>query len=136
VYSVFFKMSEIISNVLFGIAERIFLKEKERFREEYRFTIKPSHGWIFTQTADKYFAEYRGNRILFRPRFAILKESEHLKNLPVTSEMREPERVYISWREVASEEFFKDVEELFKALERGKGRKTGKRKVAPTTKGG
>jgi len=40
-YSVFFKMSEIISNVLFGIAERIFLREKERFREEYKITIKP-----------------------------------------------------------------------------------------------
>ena len=132
-YSVFFKMSEIISNVLFGIAERIFLREKERFREEYRITIKPvSQGWMFTQTADKYFAEYRGNRILFRPRFAILKESELLRNLPVTREKREPERVYVSWREVASDEFFKDVEELFKVVS---GR--GKKQVAPTTsKGG
>ena len=131
-YSVFFKMSEIISNVLFGIAERIFLKERERFREEYKLTIKPvSQGWLFTQTADKYFAEYRGNKILFRPKFAILTESEFVKKLPTTREKREPEKVYVSWKEVASEEFFKDVEELFKVV--GRERK----KVAPTTsKGG
>lgn len=132
-YSVFFKMSEIISNILFGVAERIFLKEKERFREEYGLTIKPlSQGWMFTQTADKYFAEYRGSRLMFRPKFAVLTESELLRKLPVVTGRREPERVYVSWREVASDDFFKDVEELFKVV----GKKSGKQ-VAPTTsKGG
>lgn len=129
-YSVFFKMSEIISNVLFGIAERIFLKEGKRFREEYKLTIKLPQGWLPTQTADKYFAEYRGRNILFRPRFVVLSESE-MKKLPRIGEKREPERVYVSWKEAASEGFFKDVEELFKVV--GKERKSVE---GTTSKGG
>jgi len=131
-YSVFFKMSEIITNVLFGIAERAFLKEKRGFREEYRLTIAPLQGWALTQTADRYFAEYRGNRLKFRPRFAILTESESLKGLPLVTGKREPERVYVSWKEVASDDFFRDVEELFKMV----SRREGKRVAPSTSKGG
>jgi len=118
-YSVFFKMSEIITNVMFGIAERLFLKGEEGFKVEYRLSLRPTaQGWMFTQTADRYFAEYRGIRHLFRPKFPILVESEMLKRLPVTAERREPEKIYVSWREAASEGFFRDVEELAKLIQK------------------
>ncbi len=117
-YSVFFKMSEIITNVIFGIVERIFLKEKEMFRVEYKLSIRPTEGWLFTQTADRYFAEYRGRELLFRPKFPLLRESESLRRLPTVAEKREPERIYVTWREVASEDFFKDVEELTKRIQK------------------
>lgn len=128
-YSVFFKMSEIFSNILFGIAERVFLKEKQPFKDVVKYTLDGLDvGWIFTQTADKYFAEYRGKRLGFRPKFALLTETQ-TKNLTVLRGRTEPERVYVTWREAASEDFFKDVEQLFK-LAKGKS-------VEPTTsKGG
>jgi len=126
-FSVFFRMSEIITNILFGISERLFIKKKP-FVEEYKIRINPlRRGWIFTQTANRYFAEYRGNAIMFRPRLALVHETDTIKRLPFTVEKVEPERVYVSWREVASEQFFKDVEELFKVA-RGEGKK-----VAPAT---
>jgi len=130
-YSVFFKMSEIFTNVLFGIAEKIFLKEKP-FKEEIKYTLKPiDSGWIFTQTADKYFVEFRGKRLLFRPKFAIIRETDELRKLPVVRGKTEPERVYVSWKEVASDEFFKDVETLFRMV------KGERKKVEPSTsKGG
>lgn len=128
-YSVFFKMSEIFSNVLFGIAERLFLKEKP-FKEEAKYTLRLDGGWRYKQAADKYFLEFRGRWLNFKPRFAVLQESDSIKTLPKLVGKTEPERVYISWKELASDEFFKDVDVLFRMV--------GEReKVEPTTsKGG
>ena len=127
-FSVFFRMSEIISKILFGISERLFIKREKPFVEEYKLRINPlERGWMLTQTADRYFAEYRGKAIMFRPRLPVIHETNTIRRLPFTAGKREPEKVYVSWREVASEQFFKDVEELFKRVG-GKGRK-----VAPAT---
>ena len=39
-FSVFFHMSEFMTNVIFGILERVMLGEKPAFVEEFRLTFK------------------------------------------------------------------------------------------------
>ena len=128
-YSVFFRMSEIITNILFGLFEKMMLKEKETFKEMSKYSLSlTDKGWIYTQQADRYFVEYRGNKLMFRPRIPVIHETESIKRIPVILGKSEPERIYISWKEAASDEFFKDVEALFKMVK--------KHQVGGTTKGG
>jgi len=120
-FSVFYHMSEFMVNVLFGIAERVFLK-KPTFVEEYKITLKNlDRGWILSTVADRRYAEYRGKNIMFRPKFAFLHETSTVKKLPTIVEQRKPEAVYVTWSEVASDDFFKDVEVLFKRVRERQG---------------
>jgi hypothetical protein len=58
------------------------------------------------------FAELRG-RHAFYPKF-LVEEGMKVK------EQAEGERIYMSWRELASEKFFEDVEKMFEMLQKRK----------------
>ena len=119
-YSIFFKMSEIIVNITFALLERIFLKKEETlFKEQIGITIAPTTGFAIAQEIDRYFAEYRGKYLKFKPKFPVYTERD-IKKLPLTRGKMEPEALYISWKELASDTFFKDVEVMFKKLGGGR----------------
>jgi len=112
-------MSEFITNVLLNIVEKIVIGEKPAFVEEIHLTFrKPEHGWVVAAVGDQVFAEYRGKNILFRPRFSILHETDAIRNMHFIRKPTAHERVYIPWREAASDNFFKDIEALFKRAQK------------------
>lgn len=122
-FSVFFHMSEFIMNVLFGIVERIAIGKRPTFVGEVHLTImKPEHGWVVAAVGDQVFAEYRGKNILFRPKFSIMHETDAVKGLYFIRKTPSHEKVYISWKEAASDNFFKDIEALFKRVQKHEGR--------------
>lgn len=117
-FSVFFHMSEFMINVIFAILEKVMLGEKPAFVEEYRFTLqKPEHGWVMSAIGDEVFAEYRSKNLFFRPKLSVLHQTEAIKNMRFIREPIPHERIYMHWRETASDTFFKDVEALFKRIQ-------------------
>jgi hypothetical protein len=119
-------MSEFITNVLFNIFERLVLGEKPTFVEDVHLTIKmPENGWILGAIGEQVFAEYRGRNILFRPKFSVLHETDTLKDIHFIRQHTDHERVYITWREAASDNFFKDVEYLFRRVQKQESRAEG-----------
>lgn len=117
-FSVFFHMSEFMTNVIFGILERVMLGEKPAFVEEFRLTFaKDDYGWVLSAVGDSAFAEYRGKNILFKPRIPVLHRTETVSEMPFIKEGATHERVFVHWRDVASENFFRDVETLFKRVQ-------------------
>ncbi len=120
-WSVFFHMSQFILDVVFSIIER-YIGEERAFVEEVKLTFgQPQSGWLFGAISNDAFAEYRSRNFLFRPRVTLMHETEAMKLVTVVTESRPHERVYVSWKEAASDDFFKDVETLFKRVQKVKG---------------
>ena len=120
-YTVFYYMGEFISKVIFKILES--LTKKPLYKEEYRLTLEKvrESGWIGGAVAYTPYIEYRSPNLLFRPRLWIYHETEAVKNLQFLKDLREHETVYVGFKELASDNFFKDVTELFKLLRKEQG---------------
>jgi len=120
-FSVFFHMSEFMTNVIFGIIERVVVGKKPAFVEEFRITFRhDDYGWVLGAVGDSAFAEYRGRSIIFKPRIPILHQTETIAEMKFQKEGGTHERVFVHWRDVASDNFFKDVEALFKRVQQQK----------------
>ncbi len=128
-YSVFSQMAVFIVEIAIAIAEKLFLKKEEVFVPEIRLTFEtPGYGWVAGAIGDMRFTEYRAKNFLFRPRMSVMFDTETVRSMKFVRELGEHERIYVSWKEAASDEFFKEVQTLFKRMK--------KEEVAPATKGG
>jgi hypothetical protein len=77
-------------------------------KEEVSVSLAPALNLV--RSGD--FAELRG-RHAFYPKF-LIEDGMKVK------EQAEGERIYLSWRELASEKFFEDVEKMFEMLQKKK----------------
>jgi len=119
VFSVFYHMSEFITNVVFELLSRYVLGERPAFEEKFGLTVQiPEHGWVPSAIGNQVMAEYRAKNFHFMPRFTILHETDTVRGMKFIREQRPHERVYVSWRDVASEDFFKNVESLFRMAQK------------------
>ncbi|MEM2029886.1 MAG: hypothetical protein QXV35_00940 [Archaeoglobaceae archaeon] len=102
-YSVFYYMGEAISTIIIAIAERLY--PRPFFEEKIELNIYEERAM-----KDGNFAVVDTRYLPFRPRLLAdgIKAEE------------KKERVYITWKELASDKFFEDIEKMFERLEKSK----------------
>lgn len=100
-YSMFYYMGEALSTIIIAVLERLY--PRPFFKEEITLGIFDRTG-----LKDGVFVAMETRYLPFRPRLI----PDGLKVV------ERKERVYTTWKELASDKFFEDVEKMFERMER------------------
>lgn len=100
-YSMFYYMGEAISTIIIAVFERLY--PHPFFKEEISIGIFDRIG-----QKDGVFVALETKYLPFRPR--LMPEGINV--------VEKKERVYTTWKELASDKFFEDVEKMFERMER------------------
>ena len=120
--SVLFYATEAIMDFVSDLIARIVFGEEELFEQKLPLTLKPKQGrWGHTVKRDRLYMVFDSPHLSFKPEIPLHVRMDTIVDTIRRDGKQEPvptvDRIYLSSREVASDELFKQLKTMIDMLE-------------------